>query len=231
MSGPVGFLTPTPAPPGKNLSIAAHPSSFSMNHQKGGCNVTNALPRKLHCRNVITLLLLGAAALRPPSVTAGGTSLLADLQYRAWRYFEENVSSNGLIRDHLSDPTLTSAEAAGFYLTAICVAERNGWIPREEAAARTRACLEAYAHLPRFHGFLAHYYDIGTGEVVPLVHEKDDGADALQTALFIAGALTARAWFDRGTEDECRNSPPACTMRWNGTSCCCPPIPDRPAVF
>lgn len=130
------------------------------------------------------------------------TDTLQELQYRAWRYFEETTTSNGFVRDHLSDPALTSAGAAGFYLTALCVAEKNQWLTREAAASRALACLQAYSRLPRFHGFFGHYYDIGRLCVVPIVHEKDDGADVLQTALFLAGALTARVYFDQDNQVE-----------------------------
>ncbi|RKX31383.1 MAG: hypothetical protein DRP22_03825 [Verrucomicrobia bacterium] len=131
-------------------------------------------------------------------------SPLAALQKRAWLYFDETTSTNGLPRDRLGDPALTSSGAAGYYLTALCIAEHNGWLTREEAARRALLCLDSFSRLARFHGFFAHYYDIGTGEVVPIVHEKDIGADTLQTALFLAGALTARVWFDGEDELEKR---------------------------
>lgn len=131
-------------------------------------------------------------------------SPLAELQEGAWLYFDETTAANGMPRDHLGDPVLTSSGAAGFYLTALCIAGHNGWLTRAEAGRRALRCLETFSRLPRFHGFFAHYYDIGTAEVVPIVHEKDVGADTWQTALFMAGALTARGWFDRGNELEKR---------------------------
>lgn len=127
---------------------------------------------------------------------------LSQLQKGAFDYFWNECGENGLIRDRMSDKTLSSTMAAGFQLTAYCIGAERGWVTREEAAARVLLVLQTYQSLPRFHGMFAHYYDISTGAVVPLMHETDNGADVSETGFMMAGVLMCRQYFNRENEQE-----------------------------
>ncbi|MFH0980008.1 MAG: glucoamylase family protein [Planctomycetota bacterium] len=148
------------------------------------------------------LLFLALFCLRIPSVAAPAPAaddeaFLDSVQQAAFGYFWHECGTNGLLQDRMTDKKLSSTMAGGFQLTVICIGAERGWIERDQAAERTLRVLETYVALPRFHGMFAHYYDIETAQVVPLMHERDDGADVSETGFLMAGVLTARAYFDR----------------------------------
>ncbi|MBN1268500.1 MAG: hypothetical protein JXB04_02850 [Kiritimatiellae bacterium] len=143
------------------------------------------------------LLLSGISPAAPPAASTADETFLDSLQQAAFGYFWHECGTNGLLQDRMTDKQLSSTMAAGFQFTAYCIGAERGWIDRDQAAERTLKVLETYAALPRFHGMFAHYYDIGTGGVVPLMHERDDGADVSETGFLMAGVLMARAYFDR----------------------------------
>lgn len=166
------------------------------------------LPRQLSC---IVLAMCGivchlptiwAAAAGPP-LEGDDEAFLDGLEQAAFGYFWHESGTNGLVRERLSDGKLFFTAAGGFQLAAYCVGAYRGWVERDRAAERVRRALETYASLPRFRGLFARHYDIGTGEVVA-ANELDEGGDVPATAFLIAGALTARAFFDREEPTEQR---------------------------
>jgi len=142
--------------------------------------------------------ILSAAEYIEPDTDA----FLAELQKGVFYFFWNECGENGLIRDRMSDKTLSSTMAGGFQLTVYCIGAEHGWVSREDAATRVLKVLETYQALPRFHGMFAHYYDISTGEVVAYMHEEDNGADVSETGFMMAGALMCRQYFKQDNDTE-----------------------------
>ena len=128
---------------------------------------------------------------------------LDDLQHRAFLYFwEQTDPGTGLTKDraeNFADDAhgLASIAATGFALTALAVAEKRGWLTREQAYARALTCLR---HLrdrqPHVRGWFHHFMAAATGEPAP--HSE---VSSMDTALLLAGALSIGQHF-AGTEVE-----------------------------
>lgn len=148
---------------------------------------------------LISLLLLPSPAL---AATDEDDQFLDTVQKNAFMYFIGECSRSGIIQDRMTNKDLSSTLTEGYHLTALCVGAERNWISREDAAFRALTMLQTYDKLPKFHGIFAHYYDIRTGEVIPLMHKTDDGADLSETGFMMGGVLVCRAYFDRNNATE-----------------------------
>lgn len=112
-------------------------------------------------------------------------------------WYEVNPA-NGLIKDRSTADSPSSIAAVGFGLTAIPIAVDRGWISRERGYERALLTLKTFATggVQGKHGFFYHFIDMQTGERV-----WNNEVSSIDTALFIAGALTAGEYF-KGTEVE-----------------------------
>ena len=129
--------------------------------------------------------------------------LLNLLEERAFRYFLDNYDPDtGLVPDRASnfeeipkDYTVASIAAVGFALAAFPIGEVRGWITREEAYQRVLKTLKFFRdQMENHNGFYFHFIDVRTGERV-----WNSEVSSIDTALFLAGALFARAYY-AGTE-------------------------------
>jgi hypothetical protein len=132
--------------------------------------------------------------------------LLEDLSWRAFRYFlDYSDPHTGLVKDRAhnyapeSGPPnrwAASIAATGFGLTAFCIGAERKWIGREEAARRVNIALQFFAeHAPQQNGFFYHFMDSKTGQ--PSYNAE---ASSIDTALLLAGILTACQYFDDDLE-------------------------------
>jgi hypothetical protein len=128
--------------------------------------------------------------------------LLDDLEKRNFQFFWEQASPvNGLVRDRanvLANETsvVASIAATGFGLTALCIAERRGFISREEARERALVTLRfLWKKMPTHRGFFFHFADINTGERV-----WDSEVSSVDTAILLCGILTCRQHFEEHSE-------------------------------
>ncbi|MBI2789302.1 MAG: DUF1861 family protein [Elusimicrobia bacterium] len=143
-----------------------------------------------------------------PSAGASGFSrsderFLDEVQRKAFLYFWEQTDPvTGLTKDRAgnfggTDRGIASMAATGFGLTGLTIAERRGWITREQAYARALTTLR---HLrtrqAHEHGWFHHFVDAASGE--PSAHAE---VSSIDTALLLAGALTVGSHF-AGTEVE-----------------------------
>ena len=148
-----------------------------------------------------------AGAAEPALVlTQDEKAFLDDLQRRSFGYFREQADERtGLVRDRAgadggpsANPRsrdVASIAATGFGLTGICIAERRGWVSRDEAFARALATVRFLAEeMPQERGFFYHFVDLRTGKRV-----WNCELSSIDTALLMAGVLTVRQHF-RGTE-------------------------------
>jgi hypothetical protein len=132
--------------------------------------------------------------------------MLDGLQRAAFGYFLQAVNpANGLVADTSREQSPASIAVVGFALAAYPVAVERGWMARADAVERTLAALrffrdsdqsdspEATGH----RGFYYHFLDMHTGARV-----WRSELSMIDTALLIAGALTAGMYFRAHSADE-----------------------------
>jgi hypothetical protein len=133
-------------------------------------------------------------------------ALLDGLQRAAFDYFLEMVNpGNGLIADNSRAGAPVSIAVVGFALSSYVVAVKRGWLARADAVARSLAALRFFRDSDQsggpeatgYKGFYYHFLDSRTGARV-----WRSELSMIDTALLIAGALTAGMYFDADTPDE-----------------------------
>jgi hypothetical protein len=172
---------------------------------------------------VLFLLLSCAAVLPLPLIRTAGPELsqsagtfhqltredeqfLEDLERRSFQYFWEQADPHtGLVPDRARMDGMTlddnhrdvgSIAATGFGLTALCIAAERHWIKGSEARERTRNTLRFFATRAfEKNGWFYHWLDIKTGE-----RRWKSEVSSIDTALLLAGVLTARQYFQNDPE-------------------------------
>jgi len=101
-------------------------------------------------------------------------------------------SSFGLVPD--SYPTKYSGVASiagtGFYFPALIIAVKERLLGEREARAFAKKALRTLANLPKVHGWFYHFYEIETA-----AQTQHSEVSTIDTALLLAGALTAGSYF------------------------------------
>lgn len=157
-------------------------------------------------RHVNGMRLLPALALAAASAWAqapAGGAFVEDLQHRAFLFFwERSDPQTGLALDRAKadgsaeSRRVASTASTGFGLTALCIGAERGWIARERAQTRVLATLRFLAaRMPREHGWYYHFIDLRTGE-----RQWSSELSSIDTALLLAGVLTAREYFGEQSE-------------------------------
>ena len=133
-------------------------------------------------------------------------NLLDELQRAAFEYFVHTVNPlNGLVADTSREHSPVSIAVVGFALSSYPVGVERGWIARADAARLTLAALRFFRHSDQsgapmatgFKGFYYHFLDMRTGARV-----WQSELSMIDTALLIAGALTAKMYFTAETAEE-----------------------------
>lgn len=128
------------------------------------------------------------------------------LQRAAFGYFVEATNSaNGLIADTSREGSPCSIAVVGFALSCYPVAVERGWMHRDDAISRTLTVLRFFRDSDQsgtpgatgHRGFYYHFLGMDTGTRV-----WQSELSMVDTALLIAGALTAASYFTRDTADE-----------------------------
>ena len=140
---------------------------------------------------------------QPARLSTADEAFLEDLERGSFRYFLEHADpQTGLVLDRAhTDGTahdashhnhnVASTAATGFGLTALCIAAERGWITRDEARRRTLTALLFFAErAPQMNGWFLHWMDKQTGE-----RRWQSEYSSIDTALLLAGILTARQYF------------------------------------
>ena len=138
---------------------------------------------------------------------AYGDDQLQVLQRNTVEYFwRETDPRNGLIADNTSGRAVPASIAGvGFALACYPVAAERSLVPRAQAVERTLATLRFFWTAPQgpmpdaagHRGFFYHFLDMTTGRRAWRCE-----LSTIDTAILIAGALTAAAYFDRENDDE-----------------------------
>ena len=140
------------------------------------------------------------------------TSFLSYISALSFRYFLESVDSKGLALDRSTFSDLVSVAAIGFQLGALCIADKNRWLPPGEAEKLAENILEELWGAPHgsvqdnqnqpfgygtCEGYWYHFLQAGSKK-----RKKPDdpslGAPELSlydTGILMAGVITAREYF------------------------------------
>jgi len=133
-------------------------------------------------------------------------ALLDQLQRAAFGYFLEAVNpANGLVADNSRANSPASIAVVGFALSSYPLAVERGWLGRDEAVRLILATLRFFhdsdqsgrADATGFKGFYYHFLDIGTGK-----RAWRSELSMIDTALLVAGMLTAGRYFAAASADE-----------------------------
>jgi hypothetical protein len=131
---------------------------------------------------------------------------LDELQHAAFGYFLQAVNpANGLIADTSRDNSPASIAVVGFALSSYPVAVERGWMDRADAVRRSLAALRFFRDSDQsgsptatgYRGFYYHFLDRESGARV-----WRSELSMIDTALLIAGALTAGRYFTADSDDE-----------------------------
>lgn len=142
----------------------------------------------------------------PKAIDSADEAMLDGLQHAAFDYFLRTTNlRNGLVADTTLAGSPSSIAAVGFALSAYPVAVSRGWIGRADAVQRSLAALRFFAHSDQsggaaatgFRGFYYHFLDLDTGR-----RTWQSELSSIDTALLLAGMLTAAAFFDAGDNAE-----------------------------
>jgi len=142
-----------------------------------------------------------AFAGRPEQFAPEDESFLEDLIRQGCLFFWEQASpATGQVLDRARndldgarDPRrMASIAATGFGLTALCIADRRGYLPHAQVVERVRTTLEWHLNqMPEVHGFFYHFTDFETGK-----RWRNSELSSIDTSLLLCGVQTARAHFD-----------------------------------
>jgi hypothetical protein len=142
-----------------------------------------------------------AAPPEPTSLSPQDEQFLDDLERANFLFFwEQGNPTTGLIKDRCNvrvqdSSTAASIASTGFGLTAICIADKRGYVSRAEARLRVIQALSFLWHkLPTHRGFFYHFANINTGERM-----WDSEVSSVDTAMLLCGILTCREHFQDET--------------------------------
>jgi hypothetical protein len=131
---------------------------------------------------------------------------LEELQRKAFSYFlHETNPANGLVIDKTAADWPASIAATGLGLACYPVAVERGFIGRDAAIERVLATLRFFWNSPQgpepdatgYHGFYYHFLDMQTGR-----RAWQCELSTVDSAILIAGALTAGVYFDADAANE-----------------------------
>ena len=150
---------------------------------------------------VVSPAIASASAVFSPPLDSGDEAFLDDLERLGCLYFWEQGSRHtGQVLDRARydlngarDPRrMASIAATGFGLTALCIADKRGYLPQGQVLERVRNTLHWHLHqMPEVHGFFYHFTDIETG-----VRWARSEVSSIDTSILLCGILTAKAYFD-----------------------------------
>jgi hypothetical protein len=133
----------------------------------------------------------------PTTLSPEDDQFLDDLERSNFLFFWEQANpQTGLIKDRCNVRTADTSVAAsiastGFGLTAICIAEKRGFISHEDARLRVITTLSfLWKKLPTHRGFFFHFANMNTGERI-----WDSEVSSIDTSILLCGILTCRQHF------------------------------------
>ena len=133
-------------------------------------------------------------------------ALLNKVQGQTLRYFTDFAHpSSGMAVErsderHYSNDVVTTG-GTGFGIMAVIAGVERGFISREDAVGQLTKIADFLGQCERYHGAWSHWYYGSTGKTRPF-SDRDNGGDIVETAFLVQGLLTAREYFDDGSDEE-----------------------------
>jgi hypothetical protein len=132
-------------------------------------------------------------------------AFLADLERCACLFFYEQADpKSGQVLDRalnknpngaLDPRPITSIACTGFGLTALCIADKRGYLPFVDIRTRVFNTLDFHLNkMEHQHGFFSHYNDAKTGRAFEFSE-----VSSIDTCILLNGVLTCRAYFSSPT--------------------------------
>ncbi len=149
------------------------------------------------------LLFISLLAFCRPDLSASDkkdAEFLDMVEGQSFRYFVEAANpANGLVLDKTSNSKApdfkyapASIAAVGFGLASLAAGAERGWVAKEAAEEQVKTTLRFFTEkMESEHGFFYHFVDMETGK-----RAWNCEISSIDTALFLAGALTAAQYFD-----------------------------------
>lgn len=140
----------------------------------------------------LLLVFVSSSSLQAASIPETDRALLEKIEKDSIQYFVRSSNKlTGLTKDSSRSGSPASIAATGFSLAAIAIAQDHGWIPKEYAEMQIRKTLDTLlTKAAHKNGFFYHFLDMQTGRRV-----WSSEASSIDTALLIAGALTAGEYY------------------------------------
>ncbi|PWU01314.1 MAG: beta-glucosidase [Bacteroidetes bacterium] len=153
--------------------------------------------------SAISLKLITAIDSTPKFPVISDSALLDLVQQQTFEYFWEFAHENsGLARERNTSGNTVTIGGSGFGIMSILVGIKRNFISRAEGLSRMQKIVGFLKNnAVKFHGAFPHWMDGNTGAVIPF-STKDNGADLVETSYLMQGLLTARQFFDAGSDDE-----------------------------
>ncbi len=143
----------------------------------------------------------------PPPTASQQEAFLDELSRRTFDYFWETTDPQTcLAPDRWPSAPFSSIAAIGFALTSYGVGAERGYVTRDQAANRTRDCLEYLYALPQgpagqgvsgYRGFFYHFLSLTDG-----TRHRTTELSSVDTSLLLAGVLFAQSYFDEDNATE-----------------------------
>lgn len=135
----------------------------------------------------------------PTTEARPDAAFLRELIEACWRYFDEAAHpATGQVLDRRradgapESRRVASIAATGFGLTALCIADLRGLLPRGEGLKRARQALRFLdREMENVRGFFFHFHDWETGERIWKCE-----LSSIDTALLMCGVLSCRTHFE-----------------------------------
>ncbi len=141
------------------------------------------------------------------SLAADPRRMLRDIERRTFDYFWDTADPvTGLSPDRWPSRGPSSIAAVGFALTADVIGADRGYVTRHAAAARVLKVLAFLLSRPQgpgpkgyagYHGLFYHFLGMRSG-----LRYRNSELSTIDTALLMAGVLTAESYFDHPTPTE-----------------------------
>ena len=144
------------------------------------------------------IVLLITLSIASPKTYAGlsesDETLLEEIEKASFFFFWNTADpASGLVRDRLQ-AKVCSVASLGFGLAAVPIGVERGYVTHESAETRVKQILKTLESSNAHHeGMFCHFIDLHTGNVSTGGYES--GASSVDTALLMAGVLTAGEYF------------------------------------
>ena len=157
----------------------------------------NVLRRRI-TQYLFTLILLCSVmaplAQTPDPFSCADQKILDEIERGSFFFFWKEADPHSGLAPDKTGVRECSVAGVGFGLAALPVGVTRGYVTHAEGEARAQAILRTLQASDAQHaGVFAHFIDISTGKTTPNGYEHN--ASTIDTALLIAGALTAGEYF------------------------------------